>query len=81
MLGAGTRARIAVAVAQTNNCGYCLSVHSHLGMEAVRAAGYANAQIAEIAALVAENVFANYLSVRAFISFQSAGINPVENLR
>lgn len=30
-LDAGTRERIALAVAQINGCGYCLSAHSYLG--------------------------------------------------
>jgi uncharacterized peroxidase-related enzyme len=102
-----TRERIALAVAQVNRCGYCLSAHTYLGLNlakispdeiamnrkgrsgdakanaavafafklaqerghvsdsdisAVREAGYTNAQIVEIVALVAENSFTNYLN-------------------
>lgn len=102
-----TRERIALAVAQVNGCGYCLSAHTYLGtnlakispeeialnrkgksgdakasaavafaykvaqerghvsdsdISAVRAAGYTDAQLVEIVALVAENSFTNYLN-------------------
>jgi uncharacterized peroxidase-related enzyme len=102
-----TRGRIAIAVAQVNRCGYCLSAHTYLGLNlakipleeiamnrkggssdakanvavafaykvaqerghvsatalaAVRKAGYTDAQIVEIVALVAENTFTNYLN-------------------
>jgi len=102
-----TRERIALAVAQVNGCGYCLSAHTYLGLNvakispeeiamnrngrssdakanaavqfaaavakerghlenadiaAVREAGFTDAQIVEIVALVAENTFTNYLN-------------------
>ena len=102
-----TRERIALAVAQVNGCGYCLSAHTYLALnlakltpdevsnarrggsvdpkanaavvfadkvardrghvsesdlDAVRAAGFSDAQIVEIVALVAENVFTNFLN-------------------
>jgi len=102
-----TRERIALAVAQVNGCGYCLSAHSYIGLNlarltpeeiarnrqgssddpraaaavrfaaevarqrghvsdaelaAVRQAGFGDAQIVEIVALVAENVFTNFLN-------------------
>jgi uncharacterized peroxidase-related enzyme len=102
-----TRERIALAVAQVNRCGYCLSAHTYIGLNmakisqeeiamnrkgassdakanaavafaykvtterghvadadllAVRNAGYTDAQIVEIVALVAENTFTNYLN-------------------
>lgn len=102
-----TRERIALAVAQVNRCGYCLSAHTYLGLNlakispeevamnrkgtsgdakanaavafayavakerghvsdtdlaAVRKAGFTDAQIVEIVALVAENTFTNYLN-------------------
>jgi uncharacterized peroxidase-related enzyme len=102
-----TRERIALAVAQVNGCGYCLSAHTYLALnlakltpdevakarqggsadakanaavafagkvardrghvdqgdlDAVRAAGFTDAQIVEIVALVAENVFTNFLN-------------------
>ena len=102
-----TRERIALAVAQVNRCGYCLSAHTYLGLNlakispeeialnrkgasgdakanaavafafkvakerghvsdtdlsAVRAAGFTDAQLVEIVALVAENSFTNYLN-------------------
>lgn len=106
-LDAKTRERIALAVAQVNGCGYCLSAHSYIGLNltklgpeeialnrkgasadakanaavgfaakvaqdrghvsdadlaAVRNAGFTDAQIVEIVALVAENSFTNYLN-------------------
>jgi uncharacterized peroxidase-related enzyme len=102
-----TRERIALAVAEVNGCGYCLSAHTYLGLNlakispeeialnrkgasadakanaavsfaakiaearghvsdadiaSVRAAGFSDAQIVEIVALVAENTFTNYLN-------------------
>jgi uncharacterized peroxidase-related enzyme len=102
-----TRERIALAVAEVNGCGYCLSAHTYLGQNlaklseaetalnrrgvssdaragaamrfavqvakargkvadadiaAVRAAGYSDAQIVEIVAVVAENVLTNLMN-------------------
>ncbi len=102
-----TRERIALAVAEVNGCGYCLSAHTYLGLNlakmspeeialnrkgasadakanaavrfaakiaearghvddddiaAVRSAGFSDAHIVEIVALVAENTFTNYLN-------------------
>ena len=102
-----TRERIAIAVAETNGCDYCLSAHTYLGLNlakitpedaaaarkglstdakaaaavrfavqvaktkggvgdadiaAVRVAGYTDAQIVEIVALVVENTFTNFLN-------------------
>jgi uncharacterized peroxidase-related enzyme len=102
-----THERIALAVAQVNRCGYCLSAHTYLALNLakispeeiamnrkgassdakanaavafaykvaqerghvsdaeialVRKAGYTDAQIVEIVALVAENTFTNYLN-------------------
>src|SRR5499427_3050756 len=77
-----TRERIALAVAQVNGCGYCLSAHTYLGLNLAKmspeevglnrkgasgdakanAAGFSDAQIVEIIALVAENSFTNYLN-------------------
>lgn len=102
-----TRERIALAVAETNGCDYCLSAHSYLGLNlakiaaaeialnrkgtssdakadaalrfavivaktrgkvaetdiaAVRRAGFSDAQVIEIIALVAENVLTNFLN-------------------
>src|ERR1700730_14839530 len=98
-----TRERIAIAVAETNGCDYCLSAHTYLSLNlakittedaalaregsstdpkaaavrfavqiaktrggvsdadiaAVKDAGFGEAQIVEIVALVAENVFTN----------------------
>lgn len=106
-LPAPTRERIALAVAQLNDCGYCLSAHSYLGknlaklseaeisanrrgrsldaqadaavqfavqvararghvsdadLQAVRAAGYDEAQVIEIVQHVALNTWTNYLN-------------------
>ena len=106
-LPAPTRERIALAVAQLNDCGYCLSAHSFLGknlarlseaeiaanrrgrsldvqadaavqfavqvararghvsdadLQAVRDAGYDEAQIIEIVQHVALNTWTNYLN-------------------
>lgn len=106
-LPTATRERIALAIAQVNGCGYCLSAHTFFGrsaaklddaeitanrngasndpkadaavrfavkvarerggvaeddVEAVRAAGYSNAQLVEIVQLVALNTFTNYFN-------------------
>ena len=106
-LPAPTRERIALAVAQINGCGYCLSAHSYLGknlaklsdaeitanrhgssldpkadaavrfavkvvqerglvsdadVQAVRMAGYDDAQIVEIVQHVALNTWTNYVN-------------------
>lgn len=106
-LPAATRERIALAVAELNQCGYCLAAHSYLGrhlarlddaeiranraghshdpkadaavrfavqiaqerghvsageIEAVRAAGYDDAQLVEIVQHVALNTWTNYLN-------------------
>jgi len=106
-LPAQTRERIALAVAQINNCSYCLSAHSYLGknlaklsdaevaanrhggsldpkadaavrfaakvvrerghvsdadVQAVRMAGYDDAQIVEIVQHVALNSWTNYIN-------------------
>jgi uncharacterized peroxidase-related enzyme len=103
-----TRNRIAVLVAELNQCDYCLSAHTYLGkhaaklddaelsanrdassddaqamaalrfarklvtergrvtaadVDAVRSAGYSDAQLVEIVAHVALNTFTNYLNV------------------
>lgn len=105
-----TRERIAIAIAQSNGCDYCLSAHHYIGlnlakmsaeeialnrqgtsgepkahaavafalkinnargkvsaddMQAVRDAGYTDAQIVEIIAVVAENIFTNLLNIVA----------------
>lgn len=104
---APTRERIALAIAQYNGCGYCLSAHTFFGrnaarlddaeitanrngasndakadaavrfavkvaeqrgavsasdVEAVKAAGYSDAQLVEIVQHVALNVFTNYFN-------------------
>ncbi len=106
-LPAATRERIALAVAEVNGCGYCLSAHTYFGknlarlddaeiaanrmgasndqkadaavrfaakvaqarghvsdadFDAVRAAGYSDAQIVEIVQHVALNVWTNYFN-------------------
>ena len=106
-LPAPTRERIALAVAQINGCGYCLSAHSYMGknlaklsdaeiaanrhggsldpkadaavrfaakvvrerghvsdadVQAVRMAGYDDAQIVEIVQHVALNTWTNYIN-------------------
>ena len=106
-LPAQTRERIALAMAQYNRCGYCLSAHTFFGrnaarlddaeitanrngasndakadaavrfalkiaeqrgavgaadVEAVKAAGYSDAQLVEIVQHVALNVFTNYFN-------------------
>ena len=109
-LPAQTRERIALAVAQINDCGYCLSAHSYMGknlaklndaeiaanrhggsldpkadaavrfaaqvvrerghvsdadVQAVRMAGYDDAQIVEIVQHVALNTWTNYVNLVA----------------
>ena len=106
-LDAPTRERIALAIAQINGCGYCLSAHTYLGknlaklddaeiaanrhgksneakadaavrlavkiaqerghvgdadLQAVKAAGYDDAQIVEIVLHVALNTLTNYVN-------------------
>ncbi len=105
-----TRERIAIAIAQSNDCDYCLSAHSYIALnlakidaaeialarkgasadprtnaavvfalkineergkvsdadvQTVKAAGFTDAQIVEIIALVAENIFTNLLNIVA----------------
>lgn len=105
-----TRERIAIAIAQSNGCDYCLSAHSYIGLnlakidaaeialnrpgassepkaaaavafavkvnekrgkvsdadvQAVKAAGFSDAQIVEIIAVVAENIFTNLINIAA----------------
>lgn len=105
-----TRERIAIAIAQSNECDYCLSAHSYIGLnlakidaaeialnrqgasadikanaavtfavkinetrgkvsdadvQTVKAAGFTDAQIVEIIAVVAENIFTNLLNIIA----------------
>jgi uncharacterized peroxidase-related enzyme len=107
MLNAQTRERIALAVAEVNQCGYCLAAHTYLGsnlakltkveieanrrgsstdakadaavrfavemvrkrgqvemaaVNAVRRAGYSDAEIVEIVAHVALNTLTNYVN-------------------
>ena len=116
-----TRERIALAVAQVNGCGYCLSAHTYLGLNlakigadeialnrkgasqdpkasaavgfaakvakdrghvstadisAVRDAGFTDAQIVEIVALVAENTFTNYLNEVARTEIDFPEVDP-----
>jgi len=120
-LDAPTRERIALAVAQFNGCGYCLSAHSYLAkriaklsdaeveanrdggsgdpkaaaavrfavrvtearghvtdadVQAVRAAGFNDAQIVEIVQHVALNTWTNYINVVAQtdIDFPAVGL-------
>ena len=106
-LPAATRERIALAIAEINGCGYCLSAHTYLGknvaklddaeitanrsgasndphadaavrfaaaiararghvsdadVQAVKAAGYDDAQLVEIVAHVALNTLTNYIN-------------------
>lgn len=106
-LGAATGERIALAIAEINQCGYCLSAHTYLGkklarlddaeiaanrggtsqdakadaavrfavkvalqrghvsdedLQAVRTAGYSDAQIIEIVQHVALNTWTNYIN-------------------
>jgi uncharacterized peroxidase-related enzyme len=105
-----TRERIAIAIAQSNGCDYCLSAHSYIALnlakidtgeislarkgasgdpranaavvfalkineergkvgdadvQTVKAAGFTDAQIVEIIAVVAENIFTNLLNIVA----------------
>ncbi|MGD2117000.1 MAG: carboxymuconolactone decarboxylase family protein [Chromatiales bacterium] len=107
-LNAQTRERIALAVAEVNDCGYCLAAHSYLGtnlarlstaeieanrrgtsgdekaaiavgfaariahhrgkvsesdLQAVRDAGYSDAEIVEIVGHVAVNTLTNYINL------------------
>ncbi|NPD69173.1 peroxidase-related enzyme [Lichenicola cladoniae] len=104
------RIAIAIAIAQSNSCDYCLSAHSYIGLnlakidaaeialnrqgtssepkaaaavafavkvnekrgkisdadvQAIKAAGFSDAQIVEIIAVVAENIFTNLINIAA----------------
>jgi uncharacterized peroxidase-related enzyme len=121
-LPAATRERIALAVAEINGCGYCLSAHTYLGkhlaklddveieanrngtsndvfaaaavrfavsvtqqrghvtdaeLQAVKQAGYSDAQIIEIVQHVALNTWTNYLNevAQTDIDFPAVGVN------
>lgn len=121
-LPAATRERIALAVAEINGCGYCLSAHTYLGkhaaklddaeiaanrsgasndafadaavrfaasvtqqrghvsdaeLQAVRQAGYTDAQVIEIVQHVALNTWTNYINevARTEIDFPVVGLN------
>ena len=114
-----TRERIAIAIAQSNGCDYCLSAHSYIALnlakidageitlarkgasadprahaavafalkinqergkvsdadvQAVKAAGFTDAQIVEIIAVVAENIFTNLLNIVADTEIDFPGI-------
>lgn len=120
-LPAATRERIALAIAQVNGCGYCLSAHTFFGrnaaklddaeitanrngfsndakadvavrfavkvaeqrgavsaddVEAVKVAGYSDAQLVEIVQHVALNVFTNYFNevFRTEIDFREVAV-------
>ncbi len=105
-----TRERIAIAIAQSNDCDYCLSAHSYIALnlakidageialarkgrsaepradaalnfalkineqrgkvsdadvQTLKAAGFSDAQVVEIIAVVAENIFTNLLNIAA----------------
>ncbi|MCX6597776.1 MAG: carboxymuconolactone decarboxylase family protein [Acidobacteria bacterium] len=112
--------QIALAVAEANRCGYCLSAHSTLGkmagltepvisrnrraqsddpaveavlrfaqtvvvqkgevsdeaLAAVRAAGYGDAEISEIVAHVALNIFTNYFNIVAATEVDFPVVTP-----
>lgn len=121
-LDGATRERIAVAVAQLNGCGYCLSAHTYLGknlaklddaeltanrasksgdakadaalqfaakivtargaisdadLNAVRDAGYTDAQLVEIVAHVGLNTLTNYINevFQTVVDFPIVDIN------
>jgi uncharacterized peroxidase-related enzyme len=119
-LSGGVREQIALTVAETNRCAYCLSAHTALGkgaglsdyelsaartaesadpkttaalvfartvtqsggritdadMEAIRAAGYTEGEIAEVLAAVALNVFTNYFNIAAQVEVDFPPIAP-----
>jgi uncharacterized peroxidase-related enzyme len=119
-LSGGVREQIALTVAETNRCAYCLSAHTALGkgaglsdselsaartaesadpkttaalvfartvtqsggriadadMEAIRAAGYTEGEIAEVLAAVALNVFTNYFNIAAQVEVDFPPIEP-----
>ncbi len=120
-LPAGTRERIALAVAEFNGCNYCLSAHTYLGkhvaklddaeiaanrrgssndhqaeaalrfaveilrvrghvsandLDAVKGAGYDDAQLVEIVMHVALNVWTNYLNEVAKTDVDFPNVTP-----
>jgi AhpD family alkylhydroperoxidase len=72
VLPARVREQLALDVGEANHCDYCVSAHSALGkraglvedadLAAVREAGYGDAEIAEVVAHVALNIFTNYFN-------------------
>jgi uncharacterized peroxidase-related enzyme len=120
-LDAKTRERIALAIAEFNGCGYCLSAHTYLGknvaklddaeiaanrngkssdlkaaaavqfatrvalerghvsdadLNAVKAAGYSQAEIVEIVLHVALNTLTNYINEVAQTEIDFPVVNP-----
>jgi uncharacterized peroxidase-related enzyme len=120
-LDAKTRERIALAIAEFNGCGYCLSAHTYLGkniaklddaeiaanrngkssdpkaaaavkfatrvalerghvsdadLNAVKAAGYSQAEIVEIVLHVALNTLTNYVNEVAQTEIDFPTVNP-----
>lgn len=120
-LPAATRERIALAIAEINRCGYCLSAHTYLGkhvaglsetemlanrkgqseddkaaaavafaasvaqarghapataVQAVKAAGYSDAQIVEIVLHVALNTWTNYINSVAATEIDFPEVQP-----
>jgi len=119
---AATRERIALAVAELNGCGYCLSAHAYLGrkfaklddaeiaanrngaskdpkadaavrfaaavvrqrgqvsddeLQAVRRAGYSDAQVLDILLAVALNTFTNYVNEVAGTEIDFPAVEPL----
>ena len=75
-LGGKVGEQVAIAVAQTNGCEYCLAAHTAIGgmrgvsaadlgdaeLAAARVAGLVDGEIVEVVAHVALNIFTNYLN-------------------
>jgi uncharacterized peroxidase-related enzyme len=121
-LGAATRERVALVVAELNGCGYCLSAHTYLGrnlaklddaeitanrhgasndpkadaavrfaaavvrqrghvsneqLQAVRSAGYGDAQVLDILLAVALNTFTNYVNEVAQTEIDFPVVEPL----
>ena len=75
-LGGKVGEQVAIAVAQTNGCEYCLAAHTAIGgmrgvsaadlgdaeLAAARVAGLVDGEIVEVVAHVALNIFTNYFN-------------------
>jgi uncharacterized peroxidase-related enzyme len=88
-LDAKTRERIAIAIAQVNGCGYCLSAHAYLGKNlaklddveiAANRAGKSNDPVADAAVRFAVNIVEKrgHIADAEFNAVKLAGFNEAQ---